>query len=89
MSETSIKAFQDNADHYINLINKIGKKVQRESVAFLKTLDTEDGHLLPSNANLEKVLLFQAYIKKYMETIGYDDLVEKFIADVPELVKLT
>jgi hypothetical protein len=87
MSKQSIKQFEQNANAYAKEVEKIGAKVQRMCVIFLNTLETKDGKLLPSTVNLGKVLQFQNMLKQFIEDVGYDDLVDKFISDVPALIR--
>ena len=90
MPETKrMKAFNDNADSFETPLQKVQKKVNGFIVAFMMSLEKKDGKVLANADNFLKITLFEAELKKFIKSSGYEGLIETFISETPKLIKKT
>ena len=76
-----------SAEKYFQQLTVVEKVFEIKLVAFVKTLESKNGRILDSNENIDKVLEFKSRISEELLASGYDELVKKFIGEVPELIE--
>lgn len=87
MSKETVAIFEKNADVLVSRLDAINKTVDRDIMAFLKTLETKSGRLLPTDANIQAVIQFERELVRNIELAGFSLLIEDVIMDVPKLLK--
>jgi len=86
MKTKKMKVFEKNADSFEKPLETIKKKINNFVTAFMMTLDIEDDKVKQTPENMQKIVIFERELKKFIDNSGYRQLLEKFVADTPKLI---